>query len=305
MLHLRITVATEDVDAVLAYLRETTGVAHLARLPGAGLIPPGDLILCDVAREVGNEVVDWLRQQGIGERGAIAVERVDVVVSAAAADAEHEAPGHGPDALVWEELEARTRADAVLTPSLLLLMGVAAGIAAVGILLDSPILIVGAMVVGPEYGPLASLCVSLVRRRGHVARQTATTLAALIVTGVGCSFVITSALRVTGAVASDHQLTERELTAFIAHPDAGAVVVAVLAGVAGMLSLTQARAGTLVGVLVSVTTIPAIADIGVAAAFGEGGELVGAASQLTANLVALLAAGALTLVVQARLTTRA
>lgn len=305
MLHLRITVPAEGADDVIAYLRDAVGVAHLARLPGAGLLPPGDLILCDVAREVGNEVVDWLRRQGIEERGALTVERIDVVVSAAAVGAEERAPGHGPDALVWEELEARTRADAVLTPSLLLLMGVAAGIAAVGILLDSPILIVGAMVVGPEYGPLASLCVSLVRRRGPVARQAATTLAALVGAGVLFSLAITSALRVTGAVASNHQLTERELTAFIAHPDAAAVVVAVLAGVAGMLSLTQARAGTLVGVLVSVTTIPAIADIGVAAAFGEGGEMGGAALQLGANLVAMLAAGALTLVVHARLTTRA
>ena len=38
-------------------------------------------------------------------------------------------------------------------------------IAAVGILLDQPILIVGAMVVGPEFGPLAGLCVALVEKR--------------------------------------------------------------------------------------------------------------------------------------------
>ena len=59
-----------------------------------------------------------------------------------------------------------------------------------------------------------------------------------------------------------------------------AAVVAVLAGIVGMLSLTQARSGALIGVLVSVTTIPAVANIGVATAYGEWSELAGASLQL-------------------------
>ena len=43
-------------------------------------------------------------------------------------------------------------------------------IAAVGIVLDKPILIVGAMVVGPEFGPLAGLCVAMVRRQPDIWR---------------------------------------------------------------------------------------------------------------------------------------
>ena len=93
------------------------------------------------------------------------MEAVEAVVSDAAAAAETLAPGHGADALVWEELESRVRVEAVLTVSFLAFTAVAAVIAAVGILLDSPILVIGAMVVGPEYGPLAALCVAVVRRR--------------------------------------------------------------------------------------------------------------------------------------------
>jgi uncharacterized membrane protein len=44
-------------------------------------------------------------------------------------------------------------------------MVVAMLIASIGVLLDQPILIVGAMVVGPEFGPLVALCVSIVARR--------------------------------------------------------------------------------------------------------------------------------------------
>ena len=82
-----------------------------------------------------------------------------------------------------------------------------------------------------------------------------------------------------------------------------AAVVAVLAGVVGMLSLTQARSGALVGVLVSVTTIPAVSNVGVGTAYGEVAEVGGASLQLVINVAGLVVAGILTLAVQSRMTT--
>jgi uncharacterized membrane protein len=99
-----------------------------------------------------------------------------------------------------------------------------------------------------------------------------------------------------------YHLGDRQLTSFIAHPDGMAVVVALLAGVVGMLSLTEARGGALIGVLVSVTTIPAVANVGVATAYGEWSEVGGAALQLVLNVTALVIAGVVTLAVQARTT---
>jgi uncharacterized membrane protein len=40
-------------------------------------------------------------------------------------------------------------------------------------------------------------------------------------------------------------------------PDRWSLLVAVLAGIAGVLSLTSAKSGALVGVFISVTTVPA------------------------------------------------
>jgi uncharacterized membrane protein len=79
-----------------------------------------------------------------------------------------------------------------------------------------------------------------------------------------------------------------------------AAVVAVLAGIVGMLSLTEARSGALIGVLVSVTTLPAIANAGVATAYREWGEVGGSLLQLTINVVGLTVAGVATLHVQSR-----
>jgi uncharacterized membrane protein len=75
----------------------------------------------------------------------------------------------------------------------------------------------------------------------------------------------------------------------------------VFAGTAGMLSLTNAKSGALVGVLISVTTIPAAANIGVAFAYADWSEWRGAMGQLAANLAGILLAGIVTLFIQRRL----
>lgn len=304
MLHLRLIVPPDLVDQVLDELRTTQGVAHVVRVATTESRPPGELIVCDVVREAANGVIEWLQGLNIHHRGAITVLPVEIAVSDAAAEAEADAPGFGGDALVWEEVEARARDDAALTVSFVVFMAIAAVIAGIGILLDSPVLIVGAMVVGPEYGPLSALCVAIVRTRRDPAATAATTLLIGLGVAAGAAFVATALLRVTSAAPDGYELGERQLTAFISHPDILAAVVAVLAGVVGMLSLTEGRSGTLVGVLVSVTTIPAVANMGVASAYGAWTEVRGAAIQLAINLVGLVAAGVVTLAVQSRATTQ-
>ena len=177
-------------------------------------------------------------------------------------------------------------------------------IAAVGILLDSPILVIGAMVVGPDYGPLAAICVAIVRHR----RDDGITAARTVAVGLGvaalAALVGTLLLRLLDMAPDEYDITERVLTSFISRPDGMAAFVAVLAGVVGMLALTEGRSGALIGVLVSVTTIPAVGNIGAAAAYRAWSEVGGAALQLTINVAGLLLAGCATLWVQARQTTR-
>ena len=76
------------------------------------------------------------------------------------------------------------------------------------------------------------------------------------------------------------------------------VIVAVLAAIAGIMSLTQEKAGTLVGVLISVTTIPAAAAVGVYSAHGRWNDAFGSLAQLLLNLVLLVAVGGATLRVE-------
>jgi uncharacterized hydrophobic protein (TIGR00271 family) len=302
VLQLRLVVPDEQWEEVVRELRSRPGVVHLSADAGTSAKPAGRIVVCDVVREAGNDVIEWLQDAGVHRRGAITVVAVDTAVSDAAARAQADAPGDAADALIWESVETRVRNESTLTVSFLVFMAAAAVIAGIGILLDSAILVIGAMVVGPDYGPLAGICVGLVRRRRRLLTSAATTVLVGFATAVATTLVVTALLRLSGVAPDAYAITERELTRFIAHPDALAGVVAVIAGVLGMLAITEARGGALIGVLVSVTTIPALGNAGLALAYGAWSELGGALVQLGINVVGLVLAGALTLIVQARAT---
>ncbi|MBU8859926.1 MULTISPECIES: DUF389 domain-containing protein [unclassified Micromonospora] len=298
MLHVRVIAPSDQSSAVVELLAADPGVTHLVVLPGAARQPAGDYVTCDVVRESADGVLSRLQELGVEAHGAIAADDVELTLSEAADRAAEEAPGHGEDAVVWDEIAAKTGEQTVLTGTFLALIVVATMIAGIGVLLDQPILIVGAMVVGPEFGPLAALCVALLRRQPRVAGRSVQALTVGFVVAMVATVLSTWALTAAGLVDRDMLLAERPMTDFIWRPDALSWVVGLLAGVAGMLSLTSKKSGSLVGVLISVTTVPAAANVAVASAYGVWYEAAGSALQLVINLAAIVLAGLITLVVQ-------
>ncbi|MEU4714737.1 DUF389 domain-containing protein [Micromonospora purpureochromogenes] len=298
MLHLRIIAPADRSSQVADLLADNPGVAHLAVIPGAARQPPGDLVLCDVVRESADRVLHQLQELGVEAHGGISADDVELTLSRAAKQAARDAPGHGEDAVVWDEIAAKTGEQTELTGTYLALIIVATMIAGVGVLLDQPILIVGAMVVGPEFGPLAALCVALLRRKPRTIVRSVQALTVGFLAAMVATVLSTWALTAVDLVNREMLLAERPLTDFIWRPDALSWVVGILAGIAGMLSLTSKKSGSLVGVLISVTTVPAAANVAVAAAYGVWHEAAGSALQLVINICAIVLAGLATLAVQ-------
>ncbi len=300
MIHMRLVVPRDVADQTLELLCDSPSVSSVVRLEKAAHKPEGDLILAEVAREDASVIVGDLKELGLHERGSISLEEVDTAISKAAEKAEEHAAGLASDAVIWEEVEQRTSENTELGYAFVLFMVIAMMIAAVGVMTDSPILIIGAMVVGPEFGPLAGFCVAIVERRKDLAGRSLLALAVGFPAGILATYTFTLVAKWTGAAPHTVAETSRPLTDFISNPDAFSVIVAWLAGTAGILSLTSAKSGALVGVLISVTTIPSAANIGVAAAYSEWGEAGGAAIQLGVNLSAIVASGVITLFIQRR-----
>jgi uncharacterized hydrophobic protein (TIGR00271 family) len=300
MIHLRIVAPEEPAHKVLELLCASPAVINVVHLHAASKKPKGDVILCDIAKEDASVIISDLKELEIPRVGSIAVEHIDTAISDAAVAAEKAAPGLPSDAVVWEEVESRTSEDTELSFSFVLFMVAAMQIAAVGIILDQPILIVGAMVVGPEFGPLAAISVALVNRQGVLARRSLVALAIGFPAGVACALLTTLVFIGTDVFPPEFREVQHDFTEFISNPDFLSFFVAFVAGGAGVLSLTSAKSGALVGVLISVTTIPAASNIGVAAAYGEWNDAGGAALQLGVNLAGIVASGVLTLFVQRR-----
>src|SRR5918994_1263397 len=249
MIHLRIVAPEEAAHKALEILHASPAVLNVVHLHAAASKPEGDLILCDVAREEASVIIGDLKELDIPHVGSIAVEHIDTALSDAAVAAEKAAPGLPSDAVVWEEVEQRTSENTELSVSFVAFMVLAMQIGAVGILLDQPILIVGAMVVGPEFGPLAGLSVALVERRSDLARRSFAALGVGFPTGILLACLATVIFRATGLAPDDFVASDNELTGFIADPDFFSFFVGFVAGVAGILSLTNAKSGALIGVL--------------------------------------------------------
>jgi len=301
MVHLRIVVPHDVAEKVAELLQASPTVCNLVVLPGAARKPVGDVILCDIAREEASVLIADLKELGVHRKGSIALEQIDSQISAAADRAERAARGAPSDAVVWEEVEARTSETTELGGTFVAFMVLSCLLASIAIYLGSPILIVGAMVVGPEFGPLAGLCVALVDRRLDVARRSLLALAVGFPVGITAAFLFTLAARATGLLDADFSNSQNPLTKFVSEPEAFSFLVAAIAGVVGVLSLTAAKSGALVGVLISVTTIPAAANIGITAAMGDWSDWRGSMAQLALNLTGICLAGMATLFVERRM----
>jgi uncharacterized hydrophobic protein (TIGR00271 family) len=297
VLHLRVIAPEEIRDDVVDVLRREVGVASIVVHPGAALEPPGDEITADIARECANDVIKQLKALEVHRRGGITLEVLDTVLSSRAHKAEDAAEGDPADAVVWDELIGRTREDATLSVTFVTFLTLACLLTAIGVVTDSTVTIVGAMVLGPEFGPLAALSVAIVQRRGSLARRAGLALIVGFPIAMGITAIATMAAEAIGWLTVDAVAHVEEVD-FIFKVGPISFVVALLAGAAGMLSLVSARATGLVGVFISVYTITAAGFAVVAATVGQWDVAAKSALQLAVNLVGIVVAGVLVLVLR-------
>jgi uncharacterized hydrophobic protein (TIGR00271 family) len=298
VIHLRIVTPADRSKRTLELLEQSDSVCNVVFLAGAARRPHGDLILADVAREDASVVISDLKELGIQHSGSISLETIESQISDHAARATEHARGAPADAVVWEEVEESTSENVELSGVYLAFLLLAGLLAMVGIYQDSPILIVGAMVVGPEFGPLAGICVAIVQRRPRMALRSAVALAVGFPLAIGVVYVTSLLLKAVDLFPDTFSIDGHSLSNLIAEPNFFTFFVATCAGAAGMLSLSTAKSGALIGVLISVTTIPAAANVGLSAAYRDWSALGGSVAQLGINLGSILVAGTTVLFIQ-------
>lgn len=298
MLHLRITTPAELSPDVVRILENDPAISSLTLVPAASVKPRGDLVLADVAREAANEVIDQLRQIGVHREGTIHVEPVRTWISQSGFDAERRTPGSSADSVVWADVTQRAYEESELNLTYLSFMTLATVIASIAIVLDSQILVIGAMVLGPEFVAIAALGLAMVRRRSSLLVLAARTLVVGFLVAILLTALAALVARWLGWVVEEDVTGSRPSTAFIYAPDKWSFIVALVAAAAGVLSLTSAKVGGLSGVFISVTTVPAAGNVALGIAFGVGQEIWGSTLQLALNITGMALAGWVTLAFQ-------
>jgi uncharacterized hydrophobic protein (TIGR00271 family) len=300
VLQLRVTVPAPLSEQVVALFRDDPAVSALILHPGAALAPAGDLVTADVPREAVNDLVDRLVEIGVPREGTIHVQPVPTWVSQRGLAAERLIPGASADAVVWADVTQRAYDETELNWTYLSFMTMATVLASIAIVLDSQILVIGAMVLGPEFVAVAALGLSLVRRRRTLLASAARTLLVGFAVAIAVTTLLSLVGRAAGWIDVADLTTERDGTAFIYTPDRWSFLVALLAGAAGTLSLTSAKVGGLSGVFISVTTVPAAGNVALGLAFGLWDEVGGSTLQLVVNIAGMALAGWAALALQQR-----
>lgn len=295
LVHFRLTVPADLADQVRALLVGHACTTNVTVQPGAVVDPEGDLIEADVAREQAGSLLTELHVLGMEERGGIVISNPVGTPFARADELEANAPGHPDDAVIWESVEAHAEAGAVPTISFHVFLVLAVALAAIAVITDSSVLVVGAMVVGPEFSAIAAISAGIVLNRWGLALRSLRLLVLSFAFAVAVVTLLALVGRMVGSITLDDVTRARPNTGFIWHPDQWSFIVALLAGTAGALALAIDRTAIMVGVFISVTTVPAAGNLALGLAFGEGGEIRGSLAQLGANVAGMVVAGALVL----------
>jgi len=183
---------------------------------------------------------------------------------------------------------AERREESDVTARYLFMLAMSAGIAILGLLLSSPAVVIGAMLLSPLMGPIIGLGFAL--SSGHFAwmRQAARSLAL----GTVLSIVICAGV----SMLSPLQTVTAEIAART-RPNLFDLLVALFSALAGAYAMIRGRQGTVVGVAIATALMPPLAVVGFGLATLNWTVFSGALLLYVTNLMTI----ALTATVMARL----
>ncbi|MDR9445741.1 MAG: TIGR00341 family protein [Haloquadratum sp.] len=295
---LQIAVPTAEVDAVRAVLDELS-LPYTVAAP----VDDGDAALCLTAVPTGQleAALEQLRAAGIDEQTLTVVSEPVSVISAQAEAAEEAVAAEAetdPEQVAREELVAATT-DLLRAPrTFVALTAISAIVAVAGVITDAAAVVVGSMVIAPLVGPAMATSVGTVLGDSRLFRRGLARGVGGLVVAVLAATAVAVAIRALGLGPAAVELTAIGQVSVRTRPDLLTLAVALGSGAAGAISLSGAVAATLVGVMIAAALVPPIAVVGIGLAYTEATLVVGAATVLAANIVAINLTALLTLAAQ-------
>jgi len=178
---------------------------------------------------------------------------------------------------------AKVDDESSLTPRYAFMILMSAGIAVLGLLLSSPAVVIGAMLISPLMGPIIGLGFGMALVDGNEIRRTAMTLAG----GVLLAVLFTALVVFFSPI--------KDITPEIAartRPNLFDLLVALFSALAGAYAMIRGREGTIVGVAIATALMPPLATVGFGLATLNGTVFFGALLLFVTNLMTIAIAAA-------------
>lgn len=192
-----------------------------------------------------------------------------------------------PDRIAREELVSSA---ATLAPSMgtfVIMTIVSAVVATAGLLLNSPAVVVGSMVIAPLVGPALSASVGTVVDDQAMFRRGVKLQVLGLLLAIASAFVFAFIVRYTNLVPPLTDVTVvPEIRERVA-PDFLMLAIAIGAGIAGIISLTSGVSVALVGVMIAVALIPPAATVGIGLAWWQPMVSLGSGVLLLVNVLSI------------------
>ena len=138
-------------------------------------------------------------------------------------------------------------------PHYLFMTLMSAGIAVLGLLLSSPAVVIGAMLISPLMGPIIGLGFAIATfDSGEIRRSGTALVAGMLVAVLFCAFVVmlSPLQNVTSEIAARTQ------------PNLFDLMIALFSALAGAYAMIRGREGTIVGVAIATALMPPLAVVG-------------------------------------------
>ncbi|WP_436936454.1 TIGR00341 family protein [Halovenus marina] len=232
--------------------------------------------------------LDRLREVGLDDDTFTVVLEANTVISRRFEALEDRyAEERDEDRIARDELTAAAADLAPSTRTYVIMTVVSAVVATAGLLLDSPAVVVGSMVIAPLVGPAMAASVGTVVNEREMFRRGVRLQVLGLLLAVGAAFLFAFVVRHIHLVPPLADVTTIPEIRERVSPDFLSLIIAVGAGVAGIVSLMTGVSAALVGVMIAVALIPPAATVGIGLAWGQPFVSFGSAVLLLVNVLSI------------------
>ena len=242
-------------------------------------------------------VLDELREAGLPDDAYTIVLDAQTVISRRFEKLRdrYEADEKSPERIAREEILDKARD---LTPNFrayLLLTVISVIVATAGVLLDSPAIVVGSMVIAPLIGPAMATSVGTVIQDRELFIKGVRFQVMGFVLGILAASLFATMIQTIHLVPPGIDVLSLDEVRERLAPDFLSLAVALGAGVAGAFSLSTGVSAALVGVMIAAALVPPVAVVGIGIAWSLPEVVVGATVLALLNFVSINLAALVTL----------